>query len=253
MPDCPFCGEEVSDTAESCWKCGAEFGAEEPVLGEEEAGPLLVAYEIKACPHCDALVPKKAFRCNECGRKFDDFEPGSVEAAWKLGSGECCWPWSPLPRWASSTWRPRVGPKLPGSLFRIPSSCWTAWRGAGAETRRAVATSGDIWRRVEGKYVTWEGKVTARDESLIANEFLVKIDSKYRKKLPDVRVVFPLDSKEEVEHYDRGDKIRFTARLKELVNDDVVFLLDNAELAEAEKPKPPEKKGTPAPAPSEGG
>jgi hypothetical protein len=118
---------------------------------------------------------------------------------------------------------------------------------------RNEARRGDTWRRVEGKYVTWEGKVTARDESLIAIEFLVKIDPKYRKKLPDVRVVFPLHNKEEVEHYERGDKIRFTARLKELVNDDVVFLLDNAELAEAEKPKPPEKVKTPAPAPSEGG
>lgn len=250
MPDCPFCGEEISDTAENCWKCGAGVGEEEPVLGEEEAGPLPVAGEIKACPHCDAMVPKKAFRCNECGRKFDGFGAGSGEVAWKLGS------WGvvlAVVAAAALGFIYLAATRRTEAAREFVSETFTRLDSLAGRRGRDEARRGDTWRRVEGKYVTWEGKVTARDESLIAIELLVKIDPTYRKKSPDVRLVFPLENKEEVEHYDRGDKIRFTARLKELVNDDVVFLLDNAELAEAEKPKPPEKKEAPAPAPTEGG
>lgn len=250
MPDCPFCGEEISDTDQNCGRCGAELKTDELAVGEEEAGPLPEPGEIKSCPRCDALLPKKAFRCNECGNKFDDFEVGGGNAAWKLGA------WGVVLAvvaaavlgfiYFAASRRTEAPKEYVSDTFKLLDSL--AGRRGRNEARR-----GDTWRRVEGKYVTWEGKVTARDESLIAIEFLVKIDPKYRKKLPDVRVVFPLHNKEEVEHYERGDKIRFTARLKELVNDDVVFLLDNAELAEAEKPKPPEKVKTPAPAPSEGG
>lgn len=54
--NCKDCDTEISDSAESCPKCGA------PV-------PKTLSADEAACPHCMSVVHKDAWVCSGCGAK----------------------------------------------------------------------------------------------------------------------------------------------------------------------------------------
>ena len=54
--NCTDCKAEISDSAQSCPKCGAPVPK---TLGADE----------EACPHCMSTVHKDAWVCNSCGAK----------------------------------------------------------------------------------------------------------------------------------------------------------------------------------------
>jgi len=56
LMNCKDCSTEISDSAESCPKCGAPVPK---TLGEDEEN----------CPHCMSVVNKDAWVCNSCGAK----------------------------------------------------------------------------------------------------------------------------------------------------------------------------------------
>lgn len=64
---CPNCGQDLSDTARFCSKCGQPVYQEPPRQEEEEP--------VKICPYCGYSVPVSAQFCNNCGHLLDDEIP----------------------------------------------------------------------------------------------------------------------------------------------------------------------------------
>lgn len=70
MARCSKCGEELSDTAKFCRRCGQQVARESP---EVEDGPN-EKDKPKVCPRCNSKVPSTAKFCRYCGYAFEKNE-----------------------------------------------------------------------------------------------------------------------------------------------------------------------------------
>lgn len=83
---CPYCGEDVPDDSNACWKCGTEIqrgegGASAEIQQRNQEGRGGPKVE---CPHCHAQISARSLRCNECGRVLQrsGARANWVPAAW---------------------------------------------------------------------------------------------------------------------------------------------------------------------------
>jgi len=233
---CPYCGEEVAESAESCWKCGTEIDVpdeEERILtpddvvlrGEDEprrrrGGPMM------ECPHCKAIVKAAALRCNSCGKQLKRAGWGLawVRAAY-AAFGVVLLAVIAVPvynKFQAAPERPDWGRDRPldvkyGQLDRI----YLRQGVPNVERKRA-----ETWRTEhEGKFVVWEGAILnvvdpergllelARSSTTGADDPEVRLTLKHPEDIDELNLI-------------RGKRIRYSGRLQEYRTDAGYLVLD---------------------------